>query len=132
MFFKISFEPLRGPPRLTDMGRMSRSRKVQRSTRMSVTKNISLALLAGSLAFGTMGASTQANAKSLTPVEAAILAGAGGFVLGAIAGSHHHGHVVYVNSWDAHVRRCYAHYSTYDEYSDTYISHAGYEKRCRL
>ena len=102
---------------------------------MSITKKISLSLIAGILAFGTMGASSQANAGGLSKKEALILAGAGGFVLGAIIGSqHHHGHgrLVYVSSWEAHVDRCYAHYNTYNEYSDTYISYSGYEKRCRL
>jgi BA14K-like protein len=102
---------------------------------MPITKRISISLIAGALAFGTMGASSQANAGGLTKKEAVILAGAGGFVLGAIVGSqnyHSHGRVIYVSSWQAHVDRCYAHYSTYDEYSDTYISYAGYQKRCRL
>jgi BA14K-like protein len=103
---------------------------------MSIAKKISLALAAGALAFGTLGAPSQASAGGLSKQEAALLAGAGGFFLGAIVGSHnhhgHHGHVVHVNSWQAHVNRCYAHYSTYDEYSDTYISYSGYEKRCRL
>ena len=52
------------------------------------------------------------------------MAGAGGFVLGAIIGSqHHHGHrrFIYVNSWEAHVNRCYARYATYNEHTDTYI-----------
>jgi hypothetical protein len=117
------------------MGRMSRSRKVQRSITMSLAKKISLSLIAVTLAIGTMGASSQANAGGLSKKEAAILAGAGGFVLGAIIGSQqHHGHrrVVYVSSWQAHVNRCYAHYATYNEHTDTYISYSGYEKRCRL
>jgi BA14K-like protein len=104
---------------------------------MSITKKISLSLIAAALAFGTIGASSQANAGGLSKQEAALLAGAGGFVLGAIIGSHnhhghHHGHVVHVNSWQKHVNRCYARYNTYNEYSDTYISYSGYEKRCRL
>jgi BA14K-like protein len=104
---------------------------------MSITKKISLTLVAGALAFGTFGASSQANAGGLSKKEAAILAGAGGFVLGAIIGSqnhhaYHHGRVIYVSSWEAHVHRCYARYNTYNEYSDTYISYSGYEKRCRL
>ncbi len=102
---------------------------------MSLTSKISLSLIAAALAFGTLGASSQSNAGGLSKKEAAILAGAGGFVLGAIIGSqHHHGHrrVIYVNSWESHVARCYTHYNTYNEYSDTYISYSGYEKRCRL
>lgn len=103
---------------------------------MSVTKKFSLSILAAALALGTLAASGQANAKSLTPAEAAIIAGAGGFFLGAIAGSHnqygHHGRVVYVDSWEAHVNRCYARYRTYDDRSDTYISKNGDERLCRL
>ena len=100
---------------------------------MSIIKKISLALIAGSLAFGTMGASSQANAAGLSTQEKVLLAGAGGFVLGAIIGGHNrHGHLVHVNSWERHVNRCYARYASYNEYSDTYISYSGYEKRCRL
>ena len=98
---------------------------------MSLTKKISLSLIAATLAFGTLGASSQANAGGLSKKEAAILIGAGGFVLGAIIGSHnyhghhhgrHYGRVIRVNSWEAHVARCYAHYNSYNEYSDTYVS----------
>lgn len=102
---------------------------------MSLTKKISLSLIAATLAFGTMGGSGPANAGGLSKKEAAILAGAGGFFLGAIIGSqHHHGHrrVIYVNSWEAHVNRCYARYASYNEHTDTYFSYSGYEKRCRL
>ncbi len=99
---------------------------------MSITKKISLSLVAAALAFGTLGAPSQAGAKSLTPTEAAILGVAGGVLLGALANSHHHGHVVHVNSWQLHVNRCYARYKTYDEYTDSYFSKHGYWKRCRL
>jgi BA14K-like protein len=104
---------------------------------MSISKKISLSLIAAALAFGTMGASSQANAGGFSKKETAILFGAGGLVLGAIIGSqNHHGHrygrVIHVNSWEMHVRRCYARYKTYDEYSDTYMSYSGYEKRCLL
>jgi hypothetical protein len=104
---------------------------------MSITKTISLTLIAGALAFGTMGASSQAIAGGLSKKEALILAGAGGFVLGAIIGSQHHhgrhyGRVIYVNSWQAHVNRCYARYNTYSAHTDTFIGYDGYEHRCRL
>jgi hypothetical protein len=102
---------------------------------MSITKKASLSLIAAALAFGTMSASSQANAGGLTKKEAVILAGVGGFVLGAIVANnnyHRHGRVIYVSSWQAHVNRCYAHYNTYNVRSDTYISYSGYEKRCRL
>jgi BA14K-like protein len=102
---------------------------------MSITKKISISLVAGALAFGTMGASSQANAGGLTKKEAVILAGVGGFVLGAIVANnkyHRHGRVIYVSSWQAHVNRCYARYSSYNAYSDTYIGYDGYEHYCRL
>ena len=102
---------------------------------MSLTKKISLSLIAATLAFGTLGASSQANAAGLSTQEKVLLAGAGGFVLGAIIGSQrHHSHrrVSYVNSWEAHVARCFARYRTYDPHTDTYFSYSGYEKRCRL
>ena len=102
---------------------------------MSLTKKISLSLIAATLAFGTMGASGPANAGGLSKKEAAILAGAGGFFLGAIIGSQHrHGHrrVIYVNSWEAHVARCLARYQSYDPYTDLYLSYSGYWKRCLL
>ena len=102
---------------------------------MSVTKKISLSLVAAALAFGAIGASSQANAGGLTKKEALFLAGAGGFVLGAIVGSQHHYHprrIIYVNSWEAHVARCLARYRTYDPATDTYFSYSGYEKRCYL
>lgn len=100
---------------------------------MPIIKKISLALVAGSIAFGTLGASSQANAAGLTTQEKVFLAGAGGFVLGAIIGSHNrHGHAVHVNSWQRHVNRCYARYASYNEHTDTYLSYSGYEKRCRL
>ena len=104
---------------------------------MSITKKISLSLIAATLAFGTIGASSQANAGGLSKKEALILAGAGGFVLGAIIGSQHrhgrhYGRVIYVNSWEAHVARCFNRYQTYDPHTDTFIGYDGYEHRCRL
>ena len=102
---------------------------------MSVTKKISLALIAGALAFGAMGTSSQANAGGLSTQEKVLLAGAGGFVLDAIIGSQrHHGHrrVIYVNSWEAHVARCLARYQSYDPYTDSYLSYSGNWKRCLL
>ena len=102
---------------------------------MSLTKKISLSLIAAALAFGTMGASGQANAGGLSKKEAAILAGAGGFVLGAIIGSQHNYHprrIIYVNSWESHVARCFAHYQSYNPYTNRYLSYSGYWKRCLL
>jgi BA14K-like protein len=102
---------------------------------MSITKKLSVSLLAAVVLATAFGSVNQASASGLSREEAAILAGAGGFVLGAIVGSqhrHNHRRVIYVDSWDAHVARCYARYRTYDEASDTYIGNGGYERRCRL
>jgi BA14K-like protein len=102
---------------------------------MSITKKTSLSLIAATLAFGTMGASSQANAGGWSPQEKALAAGLGGFVLGAIIGSqHYHGHrrVIHVNSWEAHVARCLNRYRTYYPHTDTFIGYDGDEHRCRL
>ena len=101
---------------------------------MTLVKKITLSLAAAALAFGTLGSPSQASGLSRT--EAAILAGTGGFLLGAIVGSqnHHYSHrrIIYVNSWEAHVERCFARYHSYDPHTDTYIGYDGYEHRCRL
>ena len=34
-------------------------------------------------------------------------------------------------AWERHVRRCYAAYASYDEYTDTWIDRKGRERRCR-
>ena len=101
---------------------------------MTIMKKISTAILAASVLATGIGATSQAQA-GLSRKEAAILAGTGGFILGAIVGSHghrRHHRVVYVDSWDAHVARCLARYRSYDPHSDTYIGYDGYERRCRL
>jgi type IV pilus biogenesis protein CpaD/CtpE len=104
---------------------------------MSITKKLSVSLLAAVVLATGFGSVNQASAAGLSREEAAILAGAGGFIVGTLVGAaserqSHHRRVVYVDSWDAHVARCYARYRTYDEASDTYISNSGYERRCRL
>jgi hypothetical protein len=104
--------------------------------KMTITKKISVALLAAVFLATGFSSANQASAAGLSREEAAILAGAGGFIVGTMIGAHaeRHSHHrrVYVDSWDAHVARCYARYRTYDEASDTYISNSGYERRCRL
>ena len=103
---------------------------------MSITKKLSVSLLAAVVLATGFGSANQASAAGLSREEAAILAGAGGFIVGTLVGAaseRHSGHRrVYVDSWDAHVARCYARYRTYDEGSDTYLSNSGYERRCRL
>lgn len=101
---------------------------------MNILKPLASALIAASVFAGALGAAGQARASGLTDTEIGILAGTGGFLLGTIVNesTHHRRHVIYVDSWDAHVSRCYARYRTYDEGSDTYIGRDGYEHRCRL
>ena len=64
-------------------------------------------------------------------------AGAGaGFITGVIvdrATRHHHGHYHAAprhTAWDAHVAWCYDRYLTYTHVTDTYMSTAGYRKKC--
>lgn len=103
---------------------------------MSITKKLSVSLLAAVILATGFGSVNHASAAGLSREEAAILAGAGGFLVGTLVGAASERHAgkrrVYVDSWDAHVARCYARYRTYDEASDTYISNSGYERRCRL
>jgi BA14K-like protein len=105
---------------------------------MSITKKLSVSLFAAAVLATGFGSVNQASASGLTKQEAAILAGAGGFVIGTLVGaaSEHHAHhsrVIYVeDSWDAHVSRCFARYSSYDPESDTYLRYDGSERRCRL
>ncbi len=35
------------------------------------------------------------------------------------------------SSWERHVARCYRAYRSYNERTDTYITHSGYERICR-
>jgi hypothetical protein len=105
---------------------------------MSITKQLSVSLLAAAVLATGFGSINQASAAGLSREEAAILAGAGGFVIGTLVGaaSERHSHrrrVIYVeDSWDAHVSRCFSRYRSYDPSSDTYIGYDGYERRCRL
>jgi BA14K-like protein len=103
---------------------------------MSLTKKIAAAALSAAVLLTGFASVNQASASGLTREQAAILAGAGGFVLGAmIANSHHrhHSRVIYVeDSWGSHVSRCLDRYATYDPSSDTFVGYDGYEHRCRL
>jgi BA14K-like protein len=108
------------------------------SSVIAIAKKLTVSILAATILAGTFAASTStASASGLSRREAVILAGTGGFILGAIAGHsgrhhRHHSRVVYVDSWDSHVARCLARYRSYDPRSDTYIGYDGYERRCRL
>jgi hypothetical protein len=105
----------------------------------TLAKKLTVSILAAAVLAGTFAASTStASASGLSRREAVILAGTGGFILGAIAGHsghhhhHHHSRIVYIDSWDSHVARCLARYRSYDPRSDTYLGYDGYERRCRL
>jgi BA14K-like protein len=132
-----SYEPFPTLPRLNNIGADEPHLKkfIWEVSQMSITKKLSVSLIAAAVLATGFGSVNQASAAGLSREEAAILAGAGGFVLGAIVGSHghrRHSRVVYVDSWDAHVSRCLARYRSYDPHSDTYIGYDGYERRCRL
>lgn len=102
-----------------------------------LSRKIAAALMGLTIAAGGVGSIGRAEAGSLTPAEAAAIAGLGGFIVGNIVGhaQHHHprrARVVVVDSWDLHVARCEARYRTYDEASDTYVGFDGRERLCRL
>ncbi|EHK54947.1 BA14K family protein [Allomesorhizobium alhagi] len=87
-----------------------------------------------------LGATQQSSAGSLSPGEAAAIAGIGGFIIGATIANPrpaYHGHYYggyhpAASSWQAHVARCYARYRTYDHRSDTYRGFDGHYHYCRL
>jgi hypothetical protein len=96
---------------------------------------IAAAIVAGAV----LGTAQQSSAGSLSPGEAAAIAGIGGFIIGAtIANSQpaYHGHYSGgyqpANSWEAHVARCYAQYRSYDHRTDTYRGFDGHYHYCRL
>lgn len=103
---------------------------------MNLVKKFAVATLATAVLFTSLATQTPANAASLTKQEAALLAGAGGFVLGALIANSHNRRAVRVihveDSWDAHVSRCLARYNSYDPSTDTFVGYDGYERRCRL
>ncbi len=102
---------------------------------MTKSQKFATAILAAAVLVTGLGSMNPANAGGLSREEAAILAGAGGFVLGAlVAGSRHQPRrVIYVeDSWDSHVSRCFARYRTYDPSTDTFVGYDGYEHRCRM
>jgi len=85
-----------------------------------------------------LGATQQSSAESLSPGEAAAIAGIGGFIIGAMVNSQpdYHGHYAGgyhpASSWEAHVARCYARYRSYDHRTDTYRGFDGHYHYCRL
>lgn len=100
----------------------------------TLTRKFAAALLGVSIVAGALGTVSRAEAASLTPAEAAAIAGLGGFIVGNMVGHAQHRHQVVVveEDWGLHVARCEARYMTYDESSDTYVGYDGYRHRCRL
>lgn len=103
---------------------------------MSFTKKFAATAVAVAVLMTGFVTTNQASASGLTREQAAILAGTGGFILGAMIANSHHRHgtrVIYVEDrWDSHVSRCLDRYASYDPSSDTFIGYDGYEHRCRL
>ncbi|MBN7762982.1 BA14K family protein [Nitratireductor aquibiodomus] len=95
---------------------------------------LALALTASALSF----APSESRAGSLSPGEAAAIAGLGGFIAGGLIAdsrARYYGPApVYgvPSAWDRHVARCHARYRSYDAYSDTFLGYDGYRHRCRL
>ncbi|WP_048648328.1 BA14K family protein [Nitratireductor soli] len=110
---------------------------------MTIKRIIATGLLAATIAATALsGAINESRAGSLSPGEAAAIAGVGGLIVGGlIADSRRHYYgpsyapaPVYGGgySWERHVARCYARYRSYSEYSDSYLGFDGYRHRCRL
>ncbi|MCR4268528.1 BA14K family protein [Nitratireductor sp. ZSWI3] len=106
---------------------------------MILNRTISAGLLAATVVVTALsGATTESRAGSLSPGEAAAIAGLGGFIVGGLIADSRNRYYgpapVYgrAHAWDRHVARCYARYRSYDEYSDSYLGFDGYRHRCRL
>ena len=106
---------------------------------MSLKRTIATGLMAITLAATALSAaSVESRAGSLSPGEAAAIAGLGGFIAGGLIAdsrARYYGPApVYgrASAWDRHMARCYARYRSYDEYSDTFLGYDGYRHRCRL
>ena len=96
-----------------------------------VSSLVSVTIAAAALA----GAVQPSSAKKLTPVEAAVIAGFGGLVIGSVitnAARAPYPEYQPVGSWDGHVQRCYARYRSYDHRTDTYIGYDGRAHYCTL
>ncbi|WP_395446956.1 BA14K family protein [Aminobacter sp. UC22_36] len=103
------------------------------------SKMISGLIAAAVVATGLVGTVQQSSASGLTRAEAAALAGAGGFIAGAIiAGGHRPAPAPYYDAYypadpyDSHVQRCFARYRSYDPRTDTYVGYDGRLRYCRL
>ncbi|WP_269929844.1 BA14K family protein [Aminobacter sp. HY435] len=103
------------------------------------SKMISGLIAAAVVATGLVATVQQSSAGSLTKAEAAALAGAGGFIAGAIiAGGARPAPAPYydvyyeADPYDANVQRCFARYRSYDPRTDTYVGYDGRLRYCRL
>ncbi|WP_040678131.1 BA14K family protein [Nitratireductor pacificus] len=109
---------------------------------MTIKRTIATGLLAATVAVTALaGAVSQSRAGSLSPGEAAAIAGVGGLIVGGLIADSRHRYygpayapapVYGGGSWQRHVARCYARYRSYDEYSDTFLGYDGYRHPCRL
>lgn len=98
----------------------------------ALSRKFAAGLMALTVAAGALGAAPRAGAASLTPAEAALIAGFGGLVVGGMIAEHSHRRHVAADSWELHVMRCENRYRTYDAESDTYVGYDGDLHRCRL
>lgn len=103
------------------------------------SKMISGLLATAVVATGLIATVEQSSAGSLTKAEAAALAGAGGFIAGAIiAGGMRPAPEPYYDAYyaadpyDSHVQRCLARYRSYDPRTDTYVGYDGRLRYCQL
>lgn len=102
-----------------------------------VTAGLVATVIAGT---ALSGATVEARAGSLSPAEAAAIAGLGGFIVGGLIADSRNRYYAPVPApvygvgygWRAHVARCHARYRSYDPYSDTYLGYDGYRHRCML
>ncbi|WP_295814746.1 BA14K family protein [uncultured Nitratireductor sp.] len=106
---------------------------------MTLKRTIATGFMAATLVAAALSSATsESRAGSLSPGEAAAIAGIGGFIVGGLVADsrarHYRPAPVYggASAWERHVARCYARYRSYDEYSDTFLGYDGYRHRCRL
>ena len=81
----------------------------------------------------SLTAVASAQARSLTPAEAAALGAFGGFVAGAVIASPRRGPVVYAHPAGgsrAHVNWCLRRYRSYNIYTDTFTGFDGRQHYC--
>lgn len=104
------------------------------------SKLISGLVAATVVTVGLVATVQQSSASGLTRAEAAALAGAGGFIAGAIIAGGTRPAPAYevydayypADPYDAHVQRCLARYRSYDPRTDTYVGFDGRLRYCRL